>query len=219
MIVCPKCDTRNEDGARFCAKCGERLGTGLVEGKPPVKRRRRIGCRTMILIAVLVLASACACLTAAHLMYLRPQLEQYIVAVVDASVESGIEVEDMGNLPQGCVEISEEDVNAPLSQFVRDYFAAYPIDQVRIAFEQDVVRAELSLLGVWNTMEARVTAEDGGLLLRDVQLRGPLLLAISPSGAADLVTRHANDILAQAHVEILAKQVNPGKVVLCYSSE
>lgn len=219
MIVCPKCDTRNEDAAKFCAKCGERLPTGLVEEKPPVKRRRRIGCRTMILIAILVLASTLACLSAVHFVYLRPQLEQYIVAVIDANMQRGIEVEDMRNLPPGCVQLEEPDLNTPLSDFVRDYFAAYPIDQAGVAFEQDLVRAELSMFGLSNTIEARVSAENGGLLLRDVRMRGPVLLVVSPSAAVDLVTRHANDILAQAHVEILALQANPGKMVLCLSSQ
>jgi len=219
VIVCPKCDTRNEDAARFCAKCGERLSIGLAQAKSPAKRRRRIGCRTVILIAILVLASSCACLSAAHFLYLRPQLEQYIVAVVDASVQRGIEVEDMGDLPQGCVEIEESDVNTPLGDFIQYYFAAYPIDQASVAFEQDLVRAELSMLGLSNTMEARVSAQNGRLLVGDVRIRGPMLLVVSPSAVVDLVTRHSNDILNQADVGILATQANPGKMVVCLSSE
>jgi uncharacterized membrane protein YvbJ len=43
MVVCPKCGTKNEEDAKYCAQCGANLETGAYPS-PRYKRRREEEC-------------------------------------------------------------------------------------------------------------------------------------------------------------------------------
>jgi hypothetical protein len=140
-------------------------------------------------------------------------LEKHILESVRGNLAGRIELR-MPDYPHP-LEIYERDVN----EYLEKAMPYYPIERLRVYFRQDIIGVSVTAFGTTSQIEGRLSAKDGGFLLRGERVSGPLRLVLSPQKLANVLNEEINAALREADIVINAVQLGEGKMVICASKK